>query len=159
MMVKHRLTLRSVVLAAALVPATAIALRGQDVAAVRAQVERANALELEAIVEGDAAGAARFFVQDALLLPPDGSIIRGREAIERYWAPSPGTRITSANTETVRFEVEGNQATLVGTYTLSTESRDGRAAFGGTFFMVWRQVTAGEWRIVVDTWTSREVSD
>lgn len=38
-----------------------------------------------ALASGDVSGAATVYAEDALLLPPTGEVISGREAIERFW--------------------------------------------------------------------------
>jgi uncharacterized protein (TIGR02246 family) len=39
-----------------------------------------------ALSKGDGAGAASVYVEDALLLPPTGAAISGRDAIQRFWS-------------------------------------------------------------------------
>src|SRR5688500_13468482 len=72
-----------------------------DTAALRRALERVNALELDAIQRGDARAAAGFFAEDAVLLPPDGRVLRGRAAIEAYWAAGAGSVISDVHTRTV----------------------------------------------------------
>ena len=50
-------------------------------AEIAANTERFSA----ALGSGDGAGAATVYVEEALLLPPTGDVISGREAIERFW--------------------------------------------------------------------------
>jgi uncharacterized protein (TIGR02246 family) len=38
-----------------------------------------------ALARGDSAEAAAVYVEDAIVLPPSGNVISGRDAIERFW--------------------------------------------------------------------------
>jgi ketosteroid isomerase-like protein len=53
----------------------------------RAETEiTANSDRFSAALEsGDGLGAAMVYAEEALLLPPTGDVISGREAIERFW--------------------------------------------------------------------------
>lgn len=127
-----------------------------DTAALRVALERVNAAELAAVVRGDARAAAAYYTADAVLLPPDGSVVRGRPAVEAFWAAGRGTTITDVETRTVAAGGAGEMAYLAGTYALT--SRAGRGAparVGGTFLLVFRREGDG-WRIAQDIWTTRD---
>ena len=52
---------------------------------VRAEIAATTSRFLAAVVSGDGASAAAVYGEDALLLPPTGGVISGRDAIERFW--------------------------------------------------------------------------
>lgn len=137
------------VLLAAWPPAALGAQTEYDMA--RTAVIAANEQELDAVVRGDAAAAASWFLDDAILLPPTGDLVRGREAIQRFWTPTPGTRILGADTRVEAFDVDGDLAYLVGSYDLESATDGRTSVVAGRFFMVWRR-TPGGWRIAVDMW-------
>ncbi|MFW6202463.1 MAG: YybH family protein [Gemmatimonadota bacterium] len=126
-----------------------------DAAALRTELEALNDELLARLGRGDANGAAAFYTPDALLLPPDGRVIRGREAIRSFWAETvASTRIlrSASNATDVRHDGRG-LAGVVGRYALVT-STDGGAAVEsrGTTLLVWR-LTRDGWRIHADMWT------
>jgi ketosteroid isomerase-like protein len=58
-----------------------------------AELDALNRAELDALVRGDYAAAAGFYAGDAILLPPDGTVVRGRSAIETYWRALEGSTL------------------------------------------------------------------
>ena len=108
---------------------------------------------------GDAAAMAAMYTRDAVIFPERSAAIAGRPAIQRYWTPGKGRRITSHEIKPQRIEVDGNHAYDHGTYVVSGE-RDGTAwgPFEGKYLVVWRREPAG-WRIHLDMWNSGPKQD
>lgn len=123
---------------------------------LRRALERANAAELAAVQAGDATRAASHYTADALLLPPDGSVVRGRDAIRAFWAAGAGTEITQVVTVTESAGGDGGTAWLAGRYCLASRPRgsavDPKAAYG-TFLLVFRR-EGDAWRVVQDAWSA-----
>jgi ketosteroid isomerase-like protein len=107
-----------------------------------------------AYVRGDAAAMAALYTADAVIFPERSGAITGRRAIERYWAPAPGSRITRHEVMPTRIDVDGRHAYDYGTFEISGE-RDGAAwgPFRGKYVAVWRREPEG-WRIQLDIWNS-----
>lgn len=127
-----------------------------DTARLRRELEAVNAAELAAVLRGDAAGAAAYYDAHAWLLPPDGSHVRGRAAIETYWRGAAGTEFTDAETTTLDVGGDDRTAWLAGTYRLAGRPRgstDAPATTRGTFLLVFRRTPTG-WRIVQDAWSA-----
>ena len=57
-----------------------------DLDEVRAAVEQANLKLAEALRQGDAAGMAAVYTDDASLMPNGADLVKGRSGIEAYWA-------------------------------------------------------------------------
>lgn len=158
----HRITLSVVLLTAVMLP---LGCRSEDAAddlapppdanAIAPRLERLNEELLGRVQQGDAAGAAALYTRDALLLPPDGTIIRGRDAIRSFWAATAAsTRIRRASSSATDVRYDGTLASLTGRYTLVTGPDDAAAVeTRGTTLLVWRR-TADGWRIHADMWTA-----
>jgi ketosteroid isomerase-like protein len=89
---------------------------------------------------GDAVDAARFYTDDALLLPPDGRVLRGRPAVQAFWAAGAGTRLSNVSARTLAAGGSGGLAYLAGEYDLTATPPGGApAAARGTFLLVFRR--------------------
>ena len=125
-------------------------------AALTAELDRLNRSELDALVRGDYAGAAAFYAADALLLPPDGSVVRGRAAVEAYWRALEGSTLSDVRTRVLSGGGGGATAFLSGEYAMTVQKAGGPATPShGTFLIVFRRTDAGgRWEIVQDAWSS-----
>lgn len=106
---------------------------------------------LVAVRRGDADAAARFYAPDGLLLPPDGSVVRGRAAIRSFWAAGAG--FDSVATDLIAIEPDGALASHTGRYVIWTTVGHGKSeATEGIFLIVWQRDADGEWRVQADMW-------
>lgn len=106
---------------------------------------------LVAVRRGDADAAARFYAPDGLLLPPDGSVVRGRAAIRSFWAAGAG--FDSVATDLIAIERDGTLASHTGRYVIWTTVGYGKSeATEGIFLIVWQKDADGEWRVQADMW-------
>ena len=105
-------------------------------------------------VRGDAPGMAAIYTDDAVIFPPGREAIRGRPAIEAYWRLSPGERVTSHVVTPDSVVLEGTTAHDWGTYRVSGERNGQPFAGGGKYVIVWREVSAGDWRMQLDMWNA-----
>jgi len=129
---------------------TQAAAAGADEAAIRAQsVNWAKAYN-----GGDAKAVAALYAEDAVLLPPGAPAVRGRAAIEAFFAKDiAGTKAAGAvlalNPKT-DVGVSGNMGWESGTYTASVK---GAVVEAGKFLSV-SQKKGGKWLYLRDTWNA-----
>ena len=100
---------------------------------------------------GDLDGLASLYTVDAMALPPDGPIVKGRESIKQMWgsvAQQLGLKEVRLNT--LSFEQEGDTGYEVGEANLTIKS--GTAVV--KFLVVWKKVD-GQWRLHRDIWNSK----
>ncbi len=99
----------------------------------------------EAWVSGDPGATARFYTEDATLLPATGGQIQGRGAIERYFSENlaPGGEIRLGVAD---FAASGSLAYASGRYWLQANGADQSSAVFGTYMAVLRREGRG-WRI------------
>ncbi len=124
----------------------------EDAAAGIARSASAFSRALEA---GDAAGMAAQYTDDATLIPPNGRLFTGREAILEFWTPGGSDfRTLEHRLTTDRLEVSGDVATEVGTWYQRGQMRDDEPTeSSGRYLVVWRRQADGEWKMQFDAWT------
>lgn len=111
------------------------------------------AIYLEAFNARDASRFAALFAEDAVLMPPDTPLIRGRAAIETAYAGRfpllQGFRLEMRRMD---FETHDDRATVIGTFDFAavraeeTPTVVGGAARAGKFVQIYKRV-AGRWLI------------
>lgn len=126
------------------------AVEAADPAAVRSEIEAVNARHVAAFNQGDIAGFAQVYTEDAQILPPDMPMVEGRQGIQEFWtggAQQMGIRDLRLTTEEV--EVFGDQAYERGTSYFMTN--DGPAT--GKYVVIWKRTPEG-WKWHRDIWNS-----
>lgn len=104
----------------------------------------------EAFNAGDAAGVARFYAEDARLLPPNTDILEGRPAIEgfmrEFFLANPTLSFGST-----AFHESGDLAVAIGTYELELRPEGAEAQKdSGKYIEVWKRQPDGSWLIAAD---------
>jgi len=104
----------------------------------------------DAWAAGDASVIGNQYAEDALVLPPNGDPIEGRQAIQDYWAAAivaaPNSSITS-----VESGSNGDLAFERGTYVV--EGANGEHYDHGKYLVVWKLVN-DNWKIYRDMWNT-----
>lgn len=134
--------------AALLVLPTALQAQGSDEA--RAAIAAASEQWARAYNAGDAAGVAALYTADAMLLPPGGEPVTGREKVLAYWQQdmAGGAQV---KLETKEVHGHGDGAVEVGGYVANAE--DGTHLDHGKYVVVWKKVD-GSWKLHRDIWNS-----
>jgi uncharacterized protein (TIGR02246 family) len=127
-----------------------VALDSASRGAIEATVDRYVA----ASNEGDAEGLAALYADDAVLLPPDHEPILGREAIGDFWKQGTDTGL---EVSTLRLEVDGDLAYLVGRYRLPPTVEE--EADSGQYVLCLKRQTDGTWKVNADIWNGSGGSD
>jgi ketosteroid isomerase-like protein len=127
-----------------------------DSAAAAAGIAESASAFSRALERGDAAGMADQYVADATLVPPNGGMITGREAILAFWTPrNPEFRTLAHSLTTDRLEVSGEVAVEVGTWRQEAQLRDELPRqSAGRYLVVWRHRPDGSWKMQFDSWTA-----
>ncbi len=127
---------------------------------VRMAIDEINAKFNEAFNSGDAAALAALFAEDATRLPPDGTILKGRAAIEARiaedMAEMPGGGELTVTTLDVQFS--GDMAYEIGTWSFTGMAPDGEEVMmNGTYLSVFKRTAEGTLELQADTWSEEEV--
>lgn len=148
-------------IAAAAFPLPARTDPGTDASGAEAFVEK----YLETFNAADPVAMAGLYAEDGLVLPPSGGLVRGREAIQKYWS---GSTRRALSFHTLQKTVCGETGFFVGSY-FAREARTGRyypaspfaflgskptqVTINGNFALGVRRGGDGKWRVVSDMWT------
>lgn len=92
------------------------------------------------------------YTPDAKIFPNNMDIIKGREAIIKYWTPAEGIKTKYHKITPEEIKVIGNEAYDYGYYEGTTLRSDGTESnWKGKYVIVWRKIDQ-EWKIYLDIW-------
>jgi uncharacterized protein (TIGR02246 family) len=101
----------------------------------------------------DLDGLAALYTADAMALPPDGPIVKGRADIKQMWGMvAQQLGLKEVRLRTTSFEQEGSLGHEVGEATLAVAT----GTLVVKYMVVWKK-TDGQWRIHRDIWNSAPV--
>ena len=110
---------------------------------------------MEKLRDGDAAGVAAMYTEDAVVLPPNMEKVSGRAAIEEFWATGIsqlGLKFSELKTEELLGS--GDFFIQIGSYTLTIQPAGQKPVEDkGKMVMIWKQTAEG-WRVHRDIWNS-----
>ena len=124
---------------------------GADEKAISGQVDR----WLQLVKAKDAAAIAGLYTEDGTVMPPNGPIGKGRDAIQKTWASmmaTPGFDLTFTP-EQIIVSSSGDIALDRGTYKLAIAPRGKAESDTGKYVVVWRKI-GGEWKAAADIFNS-----
>jgi len=121
---------------------------------VREAIEKANLKFAEGLRKGDAAGVAALYTEDAVLLPPNCEMVRGRQGIKEFWGAAIQMGVKNGVLTTVEVSGSGDMFHEMGKYTLKIEPKGQKPIEDkGKYIVVWKR-TADGWKIHRDIWNS-----
>jgi uncharacterized protein (TIGR02246 family) len=100
---------------------------------------------------GDAAGMAAFYAEDARLLAEHADLVRGRDAIERFWREAIGRARAASAVRTIKLDEvisSGDLGYAIGTVAVRIPA--GRELVT-KYATVWQRDADGRWRLAVDS--------
>ncbi len=100
---------------------------------------------------GDGAGIAALYADDAMLLPPGGEPVEGREAIQAFLQSAIDEAGVQTALKTRELESYGDVAIEVGSYV--DTGADGAHVDHGKYMAWWKKVD-GSWRLFREIWNS-----
>ena len=117
---------------------------------VTTEIEEANQSFMDTRESGDAEAMSMLYTSDAKLLPTNGALIDGREAIKAYWTEGMSQASSELVLEIVSAEGYGNMAIEVGRYKIKVESQE---VDKGKYIVTWKKED-GQWKLHRDIWNS-----
>lgn len=126
---------------------------------VEAAIEAGNAQYVEASNRGDVATIVALFTDDAVVLPPNSPILRGRQAIQQFYEARQQTSTRRLALETIQVNENGETAWEIGTYTVHlggapTTERGAPTTEQGKYVAIWKRQSDGSWKLAVDIWNT-----
>ena len=126
----------------------------EDTAEVRQAIEALIKQLEDALNKGDAAAIAALYTEEARVLPPNGPMIVGREAIQNSHQGDIDAGLSDLQLTTLEVGVVRDLAYEIGEYTETIQPEEGEAIRDqGKYVVVWKREN-GEWKLDVDIWNS-----
>ena len=122
---------------------------------VRKAIRAANRKFGEGIRKGDPAAVGALYTEDAILMPPNNEMIRGRQGTEGFWGAAIKMGVRDAVLKTVELNQVGDEVHEVGNYALKIQP-EGKKPFEdkGKYVVIWKQDPKGTWKLHRDIWNS-----
>ena len=140
----------------ALLAACSVSVRtSRSAAEETAQIEELGRRFSAAYVRGDVEEMLSIYTPDAVIFPVNSEMLRGTDALRRYWRLGEGERITLHRATPTEIRIDGDHAYDYGVYEIAGVSNG--QAWGpshGKYVIVWRRTEQG-WRMHLDIWNPR----
>jgi ketosteroid isomerase-like protein len=122
-----------------------------DRAAIEAATEEALAINA---TQDHQAYVDHYYTADAIVLPPNGEAIRGREALLAFNESFPPYE--SLQFSHVEMDGAGDMAYVYGTYTMVMAAAEGEepAEDHGKYIEIWKRQADGSWKVALDIFNS-----
>jgi uncharacterized protein (TIGR02246 family) len=118
---------------------------------VKSAIEAANAQFSAAAAKGDGAGLAALYAADGQVLPAGSDVIRGRDAIQKFWQGALDSGIAGVRLKTLEVFAQGPTATEVGQYELTDKT--GKVLDHGKYIVIWKR-EGGHWKLLRDMFST-----
>jgi uncharacterized protein (TIGR02246 family) len=126
---------------------------GGDVEEARKGIDATNAKYRQAVQKGEAAAIAELYTPDAIVMPNDAPIVRGRKGIEEMWKEVFAAGAKDLVLKTITVERNGEVAWEVGEATFKSEPPGGKPVDEATkYLVVWKLGGDGTWLLDRDIW-------
>lgn len=122
---------------------------------IRKAIRAANRKFGEGIRKGDPAAVGALYTEDAILMPPNNEMIRGRHGTEGFWGAAIKMGVRDAVLKPVELNQVGNEVHEIGNYALKIQP-EGQKPFEdkGKYVVIWKQEPEGTWKLHRGIWNS-----
>ena len=126
------------------------ALTDLDRDAIRAVVAKFD----KAVLAADWPTAVSVYTEDGILMPPNGPVVQGRAAMQKFFAGFP--KITAFKENVVEIAGYGDLVHPRGTYEMTMMPPGAKTPLTdiGKVLAVWRKQADGSWSVARVTWNS-----
>lgn len=110
----------------------------------------------EAVRKGDVDRLAHLYTTDAMALPPDGPVVKGRDAIKELWGGViRDMALRDVKLQTLDLEISGDTACEVGEARLTLEPPSSEPTTVTVKYVVAWKKAAGRWLLHRDIWNTK----
>ena len=119
------------------------------------EIGKVNRMFEDAVRAKDPDRIASLYTGNAMVLPPDGPVVRGQDGVRQVWASViKDMGLRDVTLKTIDLDVQDDSACEVGQATLTLEPPGGqRATVNVKYVVVWRRF-GGDWRLHRDIWNA-----
>ncbi len=111
-----------------------------------------------AFVRGDAAGIAKHFIDNAVLMPPDSPTLTGQKAVQAYYQAIFDANKTQLDSRYDEVKVDGDLAYGRGFAEVTVTPKSGGTAVRSTakYLNILQRQPDGTWKTTHDIWNANE---
>ena len=126
-----------------------------DINKARIHIDKQNEKYMEFYNNGDASGVAELHSDDALVMPPNIDMVKGKISIEKAISYEISAGATDLAFTTINMYGNEEYVTEVGRYSLNVKD-EGEIVMSdsGKYIVLWEQVSKNNWLMKADIWNS-----
>ena len=126
-----------------------------DINKARVHIDKQNKKYMEFYNNGDASGVADLHMDDALVMPPNIDMVKGKMSIKKAISDGISAGATDLVFKTLNMYGNEEYVTEVGRYSLNVIN-EGEIVMSdsGKYVVLWEQVSKNNWLMKADIWNS-----
>mgnify|MGYP001315502815 FL=1 len=126
-----------------------------DINKARIHIDKQNKKYMEFYNNGDASGVAELHSDDALVMPPNIDMVKGKISIKKVISDGISAGATDLAFTTINMYGNEEFVTEVGRYSLNIKN-EGEIVMSdsGKYVVLWEQVSKNNWLMKADIWNS-----
>ncbi|MFO7614680.1 MAG: SgcJ/EcaC family oxidoreductase [Bacteroidales bacterium] len=118
---------------------------------VRVSIEEETALYVEAIRQGDVEAMLACYTDNATVIPADGEILRGKQAISEFYEALLQMGLKDIDFFTLEVDGCGDLAYETGKTRVLIETESGEIITDSTkYLVIWQRQPDGAWKVHID---------
>lgn len=127
-----------------------------DKAALTKVIEDYNSMLAENMLAGNMSAAMSYYTDDAVSMPSNGPMLKGKEAIQNYSdeMAKSGVKFTAVKFTPTEIDGSASLAYEIGTYEMSMEIGPAKVNDHGKYLSLWKKQTDGSWKVYGEIWNS-----
>ena len=108
----------------------------------------------DGFIHSEAVVIASVYADDAILLPSESPMVRGKQAIQDHWQDAIKAGVRSVKLQTLELDEKGDTAIEIGASTVTAMGERGPVTSTGKYLVVWKRQPDGTWKYAVDIFNS-----
>ena len=118
-------------------------------------VRRNNLKFSHGIRTKDLASIEQLYSEDAVLMPPNNEMVKGRQGSRGFWSAAIKMGLKEATLTTIEARRYGDEIREIGSYRLRIAPEHRKAYEDvGKYMTVWKEQPDGSWMLKEDIWNS-----